>query len=187
MTARHTRMTPEAVQETCLKHNGFETPSLNSSLYLHFKGYSIIENLEPYTETKALWLESNGASFRQLMRLVVGHAFNYFPMHCAGLQKLEGLNTLTKLRCLYLQQNLLTRIENVQCLVGLMYNAWTIYHISASTYCAALPCLCSCALHGLPAFYHSTQLSAKLPAGVISNSRRVSKPPGQARAHWVAS
>lgn len=37
----------------------------------------------------------------------------------AGLQKLEGLDTLTKLRCLYLQQNLITQIENVQCLVSL--------------------------------------------------------------------
>jgi len=53
-------MTPEAVKDACLKHNGFETPSLNSSLYLHFKGFPRVENLEPYTEAKALWLESNG-------------------------------------------------------------------------------------------------------------------------------
>eukprot|EP00613_Pedinella_sp_CCMP2098_P041589 CAMPEP_0171796232 /NCGR_PEP_ID=MMETSP0991-20121206/69204_1 /TAXON_ID=483369 /ORGANISM="non described non described, Strain CCMP2098" /LENGTH=411 /DNA_ID=CAMNT_0012406997 /DNA_START=18 /DNA_END=1254 /DNA_ORIENTATION=+ len=86
-------MTPETLMKLCESHGGFETPNLNSNLYAHFKGFQRIQNLEPYTELKALWLESN------------------------GLQKLEGLNTLTKLRCLYVQQNLLTRIENVQCLV----------------------------------------------------------------------
>ena len=33
---------------------------------------------------------------------------------------MEGLDKLTKLRCLYLQQNLITQIENVQCLVRFM-------------------------------------------------------------------
>jgi dynein assembly factor 1 len=62
--ARHARMTPEAVKDACLQHNGFETPALNSSLYLHFKGFPKVESLEPYTEAKALWLESNGAPRR---------------------------------------------------------------------------------------------------------------------------
>ncbi|CAN0436630.1 unnamed protein product, partial [Hapterophycus canaliculatus] len=31
-------------------------------LYLHFKGYRTIQNLEPYTSLKALWLGGNGLS-----------------------------------------------------------------------------------------------------------------------------
>ena len=88
-------MTPEVIAETCIENNGYETPELNDKLYLHFKGYQRIENLDAYTGCKGLFLESN------------------------GLTKIEGLEALVELRTLYLQENLLERIEGLESNVDL--------------------------------------------------------------------
>jgi hypothetical protein len=64
----------------CLRHDGYESPELNESLYLHFRGFMRIENLEPYTSVKALFLESN------------------------NLRRIEGVDDLVSLRALFLQQ-----------------------------------------------------------------------------------
>jgi dynein assembly factor 1 len=113
-----TVMTPEALLELAVSHEGgFVTPKLNDSLYLHFKGWSKIENLEPYSELKALWLESN------------------------GLQKLENLDALTKLRCLYVQQNLVTKIENIQSLVSLRILDISQNRLTKLENLGSLPCL----------------------------------------------
>jgi hypothetical protein len=37
----------------------FATPELNDQLYLHYKGFHRIENLEQYTAVKALYLNNN--------------------------------------------------------------------------------------------------------------------------------
>ena len=44
------------LQKVALEHGGYATPYLNDTLYLHFKGYRRIENLEEYTDLKSLWL-----------------------------------------------------------------------------------------------------------------------------------
>jgi hypothetical protein len=89
-------MSKAELKKVALEHGGYSTPSLNDTLYLHFKGYRRIENLEEYAGLKSLWLHSNGFS------------------------QIENLNSLKELRCLFLQNNAFTKIENLDCLTSLV-------------------------------------------------------------------
>ncbi|OEH78622.1 leucine rich repeat-containing protein [Cyclospora cayetanensis] len=84
-------MTKEAIQKICHDTGLYHQPALNEKLYLHRQGFKKIENLDEYTEVRALWLGGN------------------------GIRRLENLHPLSKLKCLYLEQNELTRIENLHC------------------------------------------------------------------------
>jgi dynein assembly factor 1, axonemal len=78
------------LKKLCRDHDLYVTPAINDKLYLHYKGFRCIQNLDEYTGLKVLWLEGN------------------------GLPRIEGLGNQTQLRTLYLQENLIQRIENLE-------------------------------------------------------------------------
>jgi len=111
------RMTAASLLKAAVEHEGYETPELNDALYLHFKGFRCIENLEPYTQLKALWLEAN------------------------GFEVIEGLSHLKALRCLFLQRNLLHSLHGLQGLTGLVTLDVSENRIASLDGLAAVPAL----------------------------------------------
>jgi dynein assembly factor 1, axonemal len=82
-------MTSALLKKYCKDNGLYSTPSINDKIYLHYKGFRCIQNLDEYVNLKCIWLEGN------------------------GLSRIEGLDKLTILRTIFLQENIIEKIENL--------------------------------------------------------------------------
>ncbi|GMF09324.1 unnamed protein product [Phytophthora lilii] len=83
-------MEKKLLKKLCRDNDLYVTPAINDKLYLHYKGFRSINNLDEYTGLKVLWLEGN------------------------GLPRIEGLEHQKELRTLYLHENLIQKIEGLE-------------------------------------------------------------------------
>ncbi|KAK2582022.1 hypothetical protein KPH14_002728 [Odynerus spinipes] len=108
------RMTEQFIKKHCRENKLYQTPYLNDVLYLHYKGFSFIENLEKYTGLKTLWLENNG--IREIANLENQSELRCLYLHHNIISKIEKLEYLTKLDTLNLSHNMIRKIENLDSL-----------------------------------------------------------------------
>lgn len=112
-----TEMTAKAVQAICKETGGYNTMSLNEKLYLHFKGWAKIENLEEFTGARVVWLEGNGLQKIEGLQACTGLRQIYLQQNC--IKDIENLEGLEEVRALNLSENFVEKIENLSCLPNL--------------------------------------------------------------------
>eukprot|EP00758_Cryptobia_borreli_P005094 Tbor_TRINITY_DN4730_c0_g1::TRINITY_DN4730_c0_g1_i1::g.16962::m.16962/K19750/DNAAF1, LRRC50, ODA7; dynein assembly factor 1, axonemal len=110
MTEETNKMTPEALRMSCKKNNGYNQPHLNDQLFLQCRGFTLIENLAPYTDLKVLWLEQN--SIGEVSGLEHQRELVSLFLHNNVIRSMDGggFNNLSNLRILNLSHNFITRI-----------------------------------------------------------------------------
>lgn len=109
------RMTEERISHICKQNGGFRTPELNDKLYLHFRGYSKIENIGAFFNCRALWLENNllseiGDGLAQLEKL------NSLFLQHNSIRSFGITTPLLSLRSINLGFNHLTTLQGIEML-----------------------------------------------------------------------
>lgn len=99
------------LRKLCRDNDLYVTPAINDKLYLHYKGFRSIKNLEEYTGLKVLWLEGNGLT--QIEGLENQKELRTLYLHENLIQKIEGLESQLLLDTLNLTQNQVSCIENL--------------------------------------------------------------------------
>lgn len=89
----------------------YRTPSLNDKLYLHYKGFSYIRNMEQFTDLKCLYFEGNGC--KSMKGLEGNTMLRSLFLQENVIEEIEGLDTLKELRQLNLNENMLKTVSGL--------------------------------------------------------------------------
>lgn len=104
-------ITEDFLKELCEANGQYSTPGLNDTLYLHYKGFEKIENLEKYENLKSIWLECNGIT--RICGLENQLKLRMVYLHQNSIKRIDGLNHLRNLVTLNLSSNQISVIENL--------------------------------------------------------------------------
>lgn len=110
-------ITERYLRVLCEENGQFTTPALNDTLYLHYKGFKKIENLEKFHNIKSIWLECNGIT--KIENLECCKKIKMIYLHQNAIKQIEGLNCLTNLITINLSCNMITKVEGLEGLVNL--------------------------------------------------------------------
>jgi len=111
-------MTIESIRESCVANGGYRTACLNEKLYLHFKGYVKIENLEEFTAARCIWLEANGLQTIENLEPCKDTLRQLFiQQNC--IREMSGLQELTNLGAINLSENFVKKVDHLKSLTGL--------------------------------------------------------------------
>ena len=89
----------------------YRTHELNECLYLHFKGFRQIENMDTFSNLKVLYMEGNAIKKIQGLDKLVNLMSLY--LHQNLIEKIEGLENLKLLSNLNLSENCISKVENL--------------------------------------------------------------------------
>lgn len=89
----------------------YRTAYLNDKLYLHYKGFRKIKNLEQFTDLKCLYFEGNG--LESLKGLEQNTMIRSLMVQENCVESMEGLETLKELRMLNLNDNMIRTISGL--------------------------------------------------------------------------
>ena len=112
-----TEMNKITLKKLCKDNGLYTTPQINDKLYLHYKGFHSIQNLEEYIGLKALWLEGNGLS--KIEGLEKQTLLKSLYLHENCFETIEGLESQTELDTLNLSKNYIRKIENLSHMLKL--------------------------------------------------------------------
>lgn len=104
-------MTKDFLKKLCKQDKLYTTPSINDKLYLHYKGFNTIENLDEYTGLKVIWLEGNGLG--KICGLENQPLLRTLYLHENLIEKIEKLENQTELDTLNLSKNFIKTVENL--------------------------------------------------------------------------
>lgn len=110
-------ITEAYVKKLCNQNHQYETPRLNTQLYLHYQGFCDIRNLDNYVAVRALWLENNLIS--KIQNLDKLKSLKFLNLQNNNITKIEGLDQLTELSSLNLGNNRISKVENLACCIKL--------------------------------------------------------------------
>jgi dynein assembly factor 1 len=104
-------MTKAKLKELARKDGLYSTPYLNDKLFLHYKGFREIANLDEYTGLKVLWLEGNGLG--AITGLEHQRELTTLYLHENVIETIEGLEACVNLDTLNLSKNMIRAVTGV--------------------------------------------------------------------------